>query len=113
MASKIRDRIIAHALRCFARRGFAGCSTKEIAASAKVTEGSLFRLFTSKEKLFTEALALALNAKAARRPHLRMFAFALLEGKGLSEPNRKGLRKMAASHPVVRHVREISAPGSL
>lgn len=58
MASKIRNRILEHAVRCFAARGFAGSSTKEIAVAADVTEGSLFRLFISKEKLFLEVLDL-------------------------------------------------------
>jgi AcrR family transcriptional regulator len=57
MASKIRDRIIDQAIRCFAERGYSGCSTKEISVRADVTEGSLFRLFGSKNKLFEEALA--------------------------------------------------------
>jgi AcrR family transcriptional regulator len=56
MASKIRDRIIVTAVKCFAAHGYAGCSTKEIASRANVTEGSLFRLFGSKDKLFAEVL---------------------------------------------------------
>jgi AcrR family transcriptional regulator len=61
MGSKIRTRILTTATQCFAEHGFHGCSTKEIAARADVTEGSLFRLFESKEKLFGEALGLAIT----------------------------------------------------
>lgn len=56
MPSKIRDRILENAIHCFAAHGYSGCSTKSISVRADVTEGSLFRLFGSKEKLFTEAL---------------------------------------------------------
>jgi AcrR family transcriptional regulator len=56
MASKIRDKIIDHAVSCFAEFGYSGCSTKLIASKADVTEGSLFRLFSSKQKLFEEAI---------------------------------------------------------
>ena len=56
MASKIKNRIIDQAICCFAKHGYSGCSTKEIATRADVTEGSLFRLFGTKEKLYVEAL---------------------------------------------------------
>jgi AcrR family transcriptional regulator len=59
MASKIRGKIVEHAITCFAAFGYRGCGTKLIADSANVTEGSLFRLFLTKEKLFEEALELA------------------------------------------------------
>jgi TetR/AcrR family transcriptional repressor of uid operon len=62
MGSKIRVRILTTATQCFADNGFHGCSTKEIAAKANVTEGSLFRLFESKDKLFEEALSSSLAA---------------------------------------------------
>jgi AcrR family transcriptional regulator len=58
MPSKIRQKIIESAVGCFAESGYCGTSTKAIAQAANVTEGSLFRLFDSKEKLFDEALAL-------------------------------------------------------
>ena len=40
----------------FARSGYHGTTTKAVCDQAHVTEGSLFRLFTSKEKLFEAAL---------------------------------------------------------
>jgi len=56
MGSKIAGRILDVAIECFARGGFHGATTKEISTKAKVTEGSLFRLFASKEKLFEAAI---------------------------------------------------------
>lgn len=83
MASKIRDKIIDHAITSFARNGFCGCSTKEIAKRADVTEGSLFRLFGSKQDLFDEALERVLTkfpgrAKVARC-YVRFLVFAVVE----------------------------------
>lgn len=104
MASKIREKIIDHAVRCFAVRGFAGCSTKEISKKADVSEHSLFRLFGSKEKLFTEALASALSAKNVRRKHLRVAAFAILEGQGLTPAHLTALRKLAKDSALVREL---------
>lgn len=108
MASKIRDRIVDNAVRCFARVGYSGCSTKEIATKANVTEGSLFRLCVSKEKLFTEALTAALAAKTIRPMHLRIVAFALLESRGMNDVNRKAIRRLAKSSPLIHEVLSVS-----
>jgi len=56
MASKIAGKILDSAMECFACAGFHGCTTKTISDRADCTEGSLFRLFGSKEKLFEAAL---------------------------------------------------------
>jgi AcrR family transcriptional regulator len=48
-----RQRILAEAMRCFAARGFAGTTTRELAAGAGVTEAALYRYFPSKEALYT------------------------------------------------------------
>ena len=95
MPSKIRSRIVIAAVECFARRGYHGCSTKEIALRADVTEGSLFRLCISKDNLFAEALALAMSAERIHSTELRLILFALLERKGLTRPNRRALRRFA------------------
>lgn len=108
MASKIRERILTHAIRCFAAHGYSGCSTKEIAERADVTEGSLFRLYSSKEKLFSEALALVLNCKKVKRMHIRFMAFALLEGKGITALNRKALLRFAARCSLIKDLLTIS-----
>jgi AcrR family transcriptional regulator len=106
MASKIRDRIVSNAVRCFALKGYHGCSTKDIAARADVTEGSLFRLFASKEKLFGEALSVALGAKKIKKSHLRLIAFAMLEG-AISPQNRKSLSGLSVRADVIRELRSI------
>jgi AcrR family transcriptional regulator len=108
MASKIRERIVAKAMRCFAAHGFHGTSTRDIAEKANVTEGSLFRLCCSKEKLFTEALALALAAKDERTSHVRLVAFALLEDKGFTERNRKALAHFSARCQLIKDLRSIT-----
>jgi AcrR family transcriptional regulator len=101
MASKIRDRIVLASIRRFASNGYHGTSTKDIAVFANVTEGSLFRLFRSKEQLFTEALSVALTRDGIRRMHLRVAAFALLEAKGLTESNLKALRRLGKKYPLI------------
>lgn len=54
MASKVRAHILHAAEDQFAAHGYAGASTKLIAYAADVHESSLFRLFGSKEQLFSE-----------------------------------------------------------
>jgi len=56
MASKVRPRILQAAIALFADFGYYGVTTRDLAKGAKTTEGSLYRLFTNKEKLFQEAL---------------------------------------------------------
>jgi AcrR family transcriptional regulator len=67
LASKIREKIIVAAATRFAHAGYSGCSTKEVAQAAQVTEGSLFRLFGSKERLFEEAVAYAVSKRIVAR----------------------------------------------
>ena len=45
------------AKRCFARNGFAGTTTKSVAAAASISEGLLFKHFPSKAALYAEILA--------------------------------------------------------
>src|ERR1035437_8102333 len=47
----VRERILAAALRSFAERGFHGTSVPEIAQTAHVGVGSIYRHFESKERL--------------------------------------------------------------
>ena len=51
-----REAVLAAALCEFSQKGFAGTTTKEIAALAGVAEVTLFRHFISKERLFEETL---------------------------------------------------------
>jgi AcrR family transcriptional regulator len=49
-----REQIKQAALRLFARRGFDGTKTSLIAAEAGISEGLIYRYFSSKDELFTE-----------------------------------------------------------
>jgi DNA-binding transcriptional regulator YbjK len=51
-----KDRMIAAAATLFARSGFNGVTTKDIAKTAKVSEGNIFRYFPSKRELFIAAI---------------------------------------------------------
>jgi TetR/AcrR family transcriptional regulator, transcriptional repressor of aconitase len=50
--------IVAAAVPLFARKGFAGTTTKELAEAAGISEGLLFRHFPSKKQLYGEILRL-------------------------------------------------------
>ena len=49
-------------MNAFSRRGFKGTTTKEIAATAGVTEAVIFQHFPSKEALYSAVLELHLDA---------------------------------------------------
>jgi len=51
-AADRREQILAVATTLFARKGFNGTTTKEVAAKAGVTEALIFRHFPSKEELY-------------------------------------------------------------
>jgi AcrR family transcriptional regulator len=51
-----RQLILGAAKRCFARNGFAGTTTKSVAAAAAISEALLFKHFPSKAALFAEIL---------------------------------------------------------
>lgn len=52
-----RERILEASLSLFSKKGFLGATTKEIARKAGVAELTLFRHFSSKERLFEEMIA--------------------------------------------------------
>jgi TetR/AcrR family transcriptional regulator, transcriptional repressor of aconitase len=52
-----RETILAAAKCCFARHGFAGTTTKSVAAAAGISEGLLFKHFPTKSALYSEILA--------------------------------------------------------
>lgn len=51
-----RKAIVAAAVPLFARKGFAGTTTKELAEAARISEALLFRHFPSKKHLYSEIL---------------------------------------------------------
>src|SRR3982075_3654924 len=58
MSSDLRRQLILSAAkRCFARHGFAGTTTKSVAAAASISEGLLFKHFPTKSALYAEILA--------------------------------------------------------
>jgi AcrR family transcriptional regulator len=52
-----RELILSAAKRCFARHGFAGTTTKSVAAAAAISEALLFKHFATKSALYAEILA--------------------------------------------------------
>ncbi len=65
-----RQLILSAARRCFARHGFAGTTTKSVAAAAAISEGLLFKHFPTKSALYAEILAEECEADPALA-HLR------------------------------------------
>lgn len=51
-----RQLILGAAKRCFARHGYAGTTTKSVATAAAISEGLLFKHFSSKAALYAEIL---------------------------------------------------------
>jgi TetR/AcrR family transcriptional regulator, transcriptional repressor of aconitase len=60
-----RKAIVNAAVPLFARKGFAGTTTRELAAAAGVSEGLLFKHFPSKQSLYREILALGCEGDPA------------------------------------------------
>lgn len=60
-----RQLILSAAKRCFARHGFAGTTTKSVAAAASISEGLLFKHFPTKLALYAEILAEECDADPA------------------------------------------------
>src|SRR5579863_10133701 len=60
-----RRAIVTAAVPLFARDGFAGTTTRELAAAAGVSEALLFRHFPSKQSLYREILALGCEGDPA------------------------------------------------
>ena len=55
--ARTREHLLDAAARTFARKGYAGASVEEIAASAGYSIGALYSNFASKEQLFLELMA--------------------------------------------------------
>lgn len=61
MSSRIESRILQNAIELFADFGYFGVTTRDLAKKAKVTEGSIYRIFKSKELLFQKAVEEVVN----------------------------------------------------
>jgi AcrR family transcriptional regulator len=57
VASKIVAKILEGATDLFAKQGYFGASTRDLALKADVAEPSIYRLFLNKEKLFHDCLS--------------------------------------------------------
>src|SRR5215470_17144814 len=60
-----RKAIVAAAVPLFARKGFAGTTTRELAEAAGISEALLFRHFPSKQLLYREILRLGCEGDPA------------------------------------------------
>jgi AcrR family transcriptional regulator len=85
--SRVQESIIKAATEIFAESGFHGATTKVICERAQCTEGSLFRLFGSKEKLFEAALVHALKVGRMSNEELA----AILEAENFERGIRKAM----------------------
>src|SRR5215510_14708695 len=107
-----RQLILGAAKRCFARNGFAGTTTKSVAAAAAISEALLFKHFPSKAALYAEILAEECEADPdlahllGQEPSTATLV-ELVKGmvghfleitKGPDEEEAQRLRFMAASH---------------
>ncbi len=70
-AADRREQILAVATALFARQGFSGTTTKEIAARARVTEALIFRHFPTKEDLYWAVIETKIQDNS---PRIRMQA---------------------------------------
>ncbi len=61
-ATEVQGRIVRAAVSLFARQGFHGTSTREIARLADVSEVTVFRYFEHKDDIFWSALQTSFNA---------------------------------------------------
>ena|SRR5690349_21091766 len=61
MGSKIQPNILAAGIELFADFGYYGVTTRDVAQRAETTEGSIYRLFKSKDGLFAEALKVVID----------------------------------------------------
>ena len=66
--SGTRERILAAAVRVFAKDGLDGATTRSIAKAARVNEVTLFRHFGSKDRLITAVIGKAFPAKSPSGP---------------------------------------------
>src|SRR5262245_2607003 len=63
-----RERILRASIRCFARKGFAGTSTRELASAAGISEAMLFKHFPGKDALYRAILARKIAESEAAMP---------------------------------------------
>jgi AcrR family transcriptional regulator len=82
-----KERMIAAAVTLFARAGFSGVTTRDIALKANVSEGNIFRYFPHKRDLFVSAVDSELSKLSIR-------AAGLLIPNGGEQDARSALRTL-------------------
>jgi TetR/AcrR family transcriptional regulator len=70
-----RKQLIEVAIDLFSKKGFSGTTTKEIAASAGVTEAVIFRHFATKEQLYQAIIDFRVGASGTSQRFAEMKAF--------------------------------------
>lgn len=95
-----KDRILDSALRLFSKKGYLGSTTREIAEDAGVAEVTLFRYFSSKEKLFEEMIKSNsfLPALKGLLPKIKDMSYT----EALSEIARKFLDRLTERQELIR-----------
>jgi AcrR family transcriptional regulator len=88
--------IVKASMALFARKGFSGTTTRELARAARVSEALIFRLFPTKRALYSAIIQHRI-VDAARRPE---------PGDDGSASDRDAFRRMAEAH--LRRVRDDS-----
>ena len=81
-SAEVRHALLVAAAELFARKGYAGAGTKEIAAAARTSEASIYRQFGSKVELFGEAVA---EPFAAFLAEYRQFFERAMTGEGWTD----------------------------
>jgi AcrR family transcriptional regulator len=69
-----RQQIIAAAMELFARKGFRGTTTRDLAAQADVNEAIIFRYFKTKEELYTAIIEHKAGERDSHREELERLA---------------------------------------
>jgi len=100
MARDTRDKILQAGLRLFSKKGYLGATTKEIAHKAGVAELTLFRHFSSKEKLFEEMMEgySFLPTLKGLLPELREMGY----GEALTEIAKRFLERLIERRLLIR-----------
>jgi len=100
MPRDTRDKILDAALRLFSKRGYLGATTKEIARKAGVAELTLFRHFTSKDRLFEEMIKSYSFLPALKEliPEIRGMEY----GDALSEIARRYLERLSERRDLIK-----------
>jgi AcrR family transcriptional regulator len=60
-STKVKTHVLAAGIKLFAESGYYGTTTRDLAKESGISEGSIYRVFESREKLFAVALSEVIN----------------------------------------------------